>query len=409
MSSRTGFSPFIPGSDDVPSVWAGRSAELADWQAVRTRRLAGVYERGRAVLGEFGIGKSVLVNRIASEATAAGDLVTPQMRIPVGVDAMALLADGLRRLAADHSLDGRIGDRATTLMNRIEEIRLPVVGGGLSTRQPVDPLPHRAVGQLMVHLGRIAREDGRLLVIRLDEIQNIEVPNGLSQILTVLGDALNESLVEHDVAGIRREPKLPIVVYLSGLPDFRRRAADSGATFSRRFKLFDLDPLSDSELRGALAPFTTTGWPILTDQGPAHVHLDPGAIDLLVDHSMGDPFVFQLAGEAMWNAGTGLVVTHEEATRGWNAARREIRSVVVGRLEGLTDLQMRYLTAAAEERDDDRRTAGVVANAIGYDTSTQAASTAHALDVERGLIRREAGRITFRSPSVQAYLRGDWP
>lgn len=36
-------------------------------------------------------------------------------------------------------------------------------------------------------------------------------------------------------------------------------------------------------------------------------------------------------------------------------------------------------------------------------------STAHALDVEGGLIHREAGRITFPSPSVRAFLADGWP
>lgn len=67
--------PFVQGSDHVPAVWARRAEEIADWHAVlRPRRLAGEYERGRAVLGEPGIGKSVLVNRLADEAASVGDL-----------------------------------------------------------------------------------------------------------------------------------------------------------------------------------------------------------------------------------------------------------------------------------------------------------------------------------------------
>lgn len=400
--------PFRPGSDDVPGVWAGRESELADARAVRERRLAGVYERGRAVLGEFGIGKSVLVNRIAQDAVAEGHWVAPSLRAPVGVDPIALLADSLRRVSTTHHLDEAIGRAATGLMDRIEEIRLPVVGGGIRTKPPHDPLPHRAVLDLLAHLGRLARSNDRLLVVRLDEVQNVSVPAGLSQILTVLGDALDASTEESDAAGIRRQVKLPLVVYLSGLSDFRRRAADSGATFSRRFKIFDLEPLTESEMRHALSPFAIDGWQVLTEEGPVGIFMEPGAIDIVVERCMGDPFVFQLAGEAAWNAGTGQIVTTEEAERGWGAARREIRSVVEGRLSGLTDLQYRYLLAAATV-DDSERTAAKVAGALGYDNSTQVASTAHALDNDRGLIRRESGSIVFRSPSVRAFLAGDWP
>ena len=59
-------SPFSPGSDTVPRVWAGGTSQLGDWRDVlRPRRVAGIHERGRTVLGEAGSGKSSLVRRIA--------------------------------------------------------------------------------------------------------------------------------------------------------------------------------------------------------------------------------------------------------------------------------------------------------------------------------------------------------
>ena len=43
-------SPFSPGSDTVPRVWAGRAAQLSDWRDVlRPRRLGGIAERGRTL------------------------------------------------------------------------------------------------------------------------------------------------------------------------------------------------------------------------------------------------------------------------------------------------------------------------------------------------------------------------
>jgi ABC-type transporter Mla maintaining outer membrane lipid asymmetry ATPase subunit MlaF len=40
-----------------------------------------VYERGRVILGDQGIGKSVLVRRIAAEAAGLVDLVVPTVRV----------------------------------------------------------------------------------------------------------------------------------------------------------------------------------------------------------------------------------------------------------------------------------------------------------------------------------------
>jgi MoxR-like ATPase len=69
--------PFQPGSDVVPAVWAGRVRQMSDWRDVLRPRLdAGLFERGRTILGEPGLGKSTLVRRIAAEAEERGDWVT---------------------------------------------------------------------------------------------------------------------------------------------------------------------------------------------------------------------------------------------------------------------------------------------------------------------------------------------
>ena len=97
--------PFSPGSDTVPDVWAGRTEHLGDWRdVVRPRRLAGLPERGRTILGEPGLGKSALVRRIAAEASRAGDWVTPQLRIPAGSDPLKLVARAVLDLAGQAGL-----------------------------------------------------------------------------------------------------------------------------------------------------------------------------------------------------------------------------------------------------------------------------------------------------------------
>jgi hypothetical protein len=159
---------------------------------------------------------------------------------------------------------------------------------------------------------------------------------------------------------------------------------------------------------GRPRPFTTAGWPLLGGEGPERVHLAPDAVDLVVARCLGDPFLFQLAGEAAWNAGTGAVVTVEEAERGWGSSRREILRYAEARLEGLTELQLRYLRGSAALPPEERTAANVAAQ-LGRSASTELASTAHALDADRRLIRRVSGRVRFRSPVVEAHLGGGWP
>lgn len=402
--------PFLPGADRVPEIWAGRRLEIADFtDIVRPRRRAGQYERGRAVLGEFGIGKSALINRIADEAEAAGDWVTAKVRAALGADVLHLVGESLAAFLRERSRDARLARTHDRLLRRIEEVTLPAGGGGVRVRPPApEPNAYRALLDTLIELATLAREEGRLLLLRIDEIQNVTSPEALSQLLTVLGDALEATVPRVDAGGIRREDALPLAVYVSGLPDFHDLAAAAGATFSRRFRTLELEPLEEADLREALRPFTTDGWPLLGEAGEVRVVMDEEAVDLLVSVPIGDPFLFQLAGEAAWNAGTGRVITAEEARRGWQAARREVTRYVESRLRGVSDLQLEVLRAAAA-LPDVKRTAAAIARAVGRKSSAEIASTTRSLDVEHRLIRREAGRVTFRSPAVAAFLAGGWP
>ena len=402
-------SPFVPGSGLVPRVWAGREAELADAEAAGVRRLAGVYDRGRAVLGEFGLGKSVLVNRVAQRFAGEGHWVAPSVRIPVGADPVTLLAIALRGVAAEHGLDAAIGRVASGLLERVAAFTLPVVGGGAVLRRPPDDaLGYQDVLRLLEQVARLARAERRLLVVRVDEVQNITSSSALSRLLTVLGDGLEASDTERDAAGTDHERLLPLLVFLSGLPDFRDRVGRAGATFARRFKIHELEHLEEAELRGALIPFVTEGWPVLAADGMRRVHMDDGAVDLIVRACLGDPFLFQLAGEAAWNAGDGPVILEEDAARGWRLVRREVVRYVESRLGGLSDLQLAYLRTAAQIPEHER-TGAAVAAGMGRPGSAALASTAQALDRTHGLLRREAGRVRFRSESVRAFLAGGWP
>jgi hypothetical protein len=61
------------------------------------------------VLGEFGIGKSVLVNRLAEDAAAEGHWVATPVRVPSDADPVPLLAEVLGSLARTQRLDDRLG------------------------------------------------------------------------------------------------------------------------------------------------------------------------------------------------------------------------------------------------------------------------------------------------------------
>jgi hypothetical protein len=254
---------------------------------------------------------------------------------------------------------------------------------------------------LLVDLAAATQAQGRALIVRIDEVQNLS-GSSLSALLTSMGDVLNTDHQATDPAGNTHERKLPVLVYLSGLPEFYARATVAGTTFARRFKPLELGPLEDADLHLALRPFLTEGWEVLGPDGPVRIRMDAEVPGALAAAAHGSPFLFQLVGEAAWNAGGGTTITLAEAQRGVASTARETAAHFALRLAPLTDRQRAYLLAAASLSDVER-TAGRVAALLGA-TSEQLASTAQSLDDRHRLIRRSAGRITFRSPGLAAHL-----
>lgn len=399
--------PFVPGSDRVPGVWAGRGDELADWERkVRPRRLAGTYERGRALLGPPGIGKSVLVNRIAADASAAGDLVTRPVRIPHGSNVVALVAEVLVDLADRERAGGSLARRTMEVVGRLR--RVTVANTGVEFDPAATSVPaHRDLFRLLVELGRAAADRRQVVLLRIDEVQNATDSAALSQLLVALGDALAEEITVHDPVGNPHQQVLPVVVYLTGLPEFLDATQAAGATFARRFAPVVLEPLRDVEVRQALATFRTTGHPVLGEDGPAAVFMTDAAIEAIVQRCLGDPYLFQLAGEAAWNAGADAVIDVPDVERGWGGAAREARAHVERALARLPDGERRVLDAVVA-LDADQRTATAVARHLGRSGAPAVASALQRLDDQRGILSR--GRpINFRMRTVEGLLAGWWP
>lgn len=101
----------------------------------------------------------------------------------------------------------------------------------------------------------------------------------------------------------------------------------------------------------------------------------------------GEPFLFQLAGEGAWYAGTGQVITSEEVIAGWDERRREAAEHVERILARLPARERQFLEAMAR-MDASDRSATNIAQAMGFESATQAGATAQRLETVRGIIER---------------------
>ena len=403
-------SPFSPGSDTVPKVWAGRTSQLNDWRDVlRPRRLAGIHERGRTILGEAGSGKSSLVRRIAREATEAGDWATPQLRIPSGTDPIKRVASALLDLSSTAGLSSAREKRIGDLLRRVETVAAS--GISLSVRAQDGPEPYTALTELLIEIGRAAmRRQNVMVMLHIDEVQNIADEHARSQLLIALGDALAYEETVALPGGPQVDLALPIAVYLTGLPEFEDMAgAQAGAAFARRFQTVTLDAIDDADLTAALQTFVTEGWPVATEAGGAErVFLAADAQRAIVERARGEPFLFQLAGERAWYAGTDDLITAEQVASGWRGAVHEAETHVQRILERLPAREREFLDAMAQLPPPER-TLTNIARALDYHRASDAGPTAQRLDLIRRVIRRGRPHYTFRNRAVGAYLESDWP
>ncbi len=402
-------SPFSPGSDTVPKVWAGRTSQLNDWRDVlRPGRLAGIHERGRTILGEAGSGKSSLVRRIAREATEAGDWATPQLRIPSGTDPIKRVASALLDLSSTAGLSSAREKRIGDLLRRVETVAAS--GISLSVRAQDGPEPYTALTELLIEIGRAAmRRQNVMVMLHIDEVQNIADEHARSQLLIALGDALAYEETVALPGGPQVDLALPIAVYLTGLPEFEGMAgAQAGAAFARRFQTVTLDAIDDADLTAALQTFVTEGWPVATEAGGTErVFLAADAQRAIVERARGEPFLFQLAGERAWYAGTDNLITAEHVKAGWRNAAPEAEAHVQRILDRLPARERQFIEAMAELAPEERSLTNIARKA-GYEKATDAGPTAQRLDRTRRIIHR--GRpYRFRHRAVEARLTSDWP
>ena len=402
-------SPFSPGSDTVPKVWAGRTSQLNDWRDVlRPRRLAGIHERGRTILGEAGSGKSSLVRRIAREATEAGDWATPQLRIPSGTDPIKRVASALLDLSSTAGLSSAREKRIGDLLRRVETVAAS--GISLSVRAQDGPEPYTALTELLIEIGRAAmRRQNVMVMLHIDEVQNIADEHARSQLLIALGDALAYEETVALPGGPQVDLALPIAVYLTGLPEFEDMAgAQAGAAFARRFQTVTLDAIDDADLTAALQTFVTEGWPVATEAGGTErVFLAADAQRAIVERARGEPFLFQLAGERAWYAGTDNLITAEHVKAGWRNAAPEAEAHVQRILDPLPARERQFIEAMAELAPEERSLTNIARKA-GCEKATDAGPTAQRLDRTRRIIHR--GRpYRFQHRAVEARLTSNWP
>lgn len=272
--------PYTPGAGSLPIELAGREEEIEACRVMIGRLERGMPDRPLAIHGLRGVGKTVLVRRLADEARQRGWVVVHR-ELRSGARLRPLLARALdaalRELESETKLRKLVGRLRSVLASFTASID---AGGTVSLSIDVEPATGVADSgelegdtvDLLVEVGRVAREEERGLLLALDELHELDEAG-----LEALTAALHQTT----------QLELPVGLLCAGLPHLPTRLIEAKTYAERLYRFPHLAALSDEASRDAL---------VVPAEGE-HVAFEANAIEEIVAKSAGYP--------DSWRSGAG--------------------------------------------------------------------------------------------------------
>jgi hypothetical protein len=387
MDART--NPFAPGAGTQPPELAGRSGIITDAEVAIARSKAG-QAKSQMLLGLRGVGKTVLLNRIAQDAESEGRL-TISLEAPEEHRLAEMLVPPLRtvlfrlstaektRVVAKRAL-GVLRSFAGAFKAKIGDVEFgvkPETGVADSGNLEID-LP-----QLLVEVTTTAKEAGSALVLLIDEVQYLTSTDLSALIVSV-----------HKVG----QKALPFVLFGAGLPQLAALASEAKSYAERLFDYEEVGPLTDDAAQAAIRQ------PLRRHR----VEIDQDALDFIVRKTKGFPYFLQEWGYQAWNAAADSPISLADvkvATRG--AVERLDRSFFKARVDRLTPRERKYMAAMASLGPGPHRS-GDIAAAM-KEGVTAVAPLRNGL-IKKGMIYSpQHGDTAFTVPMFDEYLQRAMP
>ncbi|WP_203859454.1 ATP-binding protein [Plantactinospora mayteni] len=410
--------PYAPGAGQRPPELAGRGRELEVFDIVLERIARGRPERSLVLTGLRGVGKTVLLNTLRSQAInrlwGTGKIEArpdQSIRRPVA----AALHMAIRELAPRHRAPDRIDDFLGVL--KAFALRSAPAGAGRgagATRlrdrwQPGIDVPAASgradsgdieidLVELFTDAAEVAADVGTGVAVFLDEMQDLG-PEDVSGLCAAC----------HELSQLGA----PLIVVGAGLPHLPAVLSAAKSYSERLFRYQRIDRLDRIAADQALCA------PAAREQ----VDYEPKALDLLYEKSGGYPYFVQAYGKATWDSAPRSPVTAADVRVAAPEAEAELAVGFFGsRFERATPAEREYMRAMAalslvEAPDGDDGTGGgprddmdaaVSTAEIARSLGRKPASLSPARDalIKKGLIYSgERGTVAFTVPHFGRYLR----
>jgi hypothetical protein len=378
--------PFSPGSGLTPPEIVGRQAEIDAFDLIVARSRGRRHNRGMLLHGLRGVGKTVLLNRFAKQATAANWFVVEfEGRIGEPGGEALRLGRALLRAATLRTRgvepQGQWREAMGTIASFSNTLGVPTMdfgidatpGRGDSSRLEVD------LEEVVEDLASALRESSSAFGLFIDEMQDLD------------GELLAALLAAQHRAG---QKGLPFYIIGAGLPNLPVLLSEVRSYAERLFDFREIGPLDRMDASAALVnPLSTTG-----------ATFAAAALNLLLDAADGYPYFLQTYGQAVWDIADDRLIAVEQAELAITEGNHELdMGFFLTRWGRVTPAQREYLRAMAETGGDISSTAEV-AKYLGKTLSSLSV-------VRQGLIVRtiiyvpERGKVAFSVPGMPAFIR----
>ncbi|WP_189041600.1 ATP-binding protein [Micromonospora sonchi] len=401
--------PYAPGAGQRPPELAGRGRELDVFDIVLERIARGRPERSLMLTGLRGVGKTVLLNTLRSQAInrlwGSGKIeARPEqsLRRPIA----AALHMAVREIAPRHRAPDRI-DAFLGVLKAFAQRGTPTGRGAPKLRdrwQPGIDVPAAAgradsgdieidLVELLTDAASVASDVGTGMAVFIDEMQDLG-PEDVSALCAAC----------HELSQLGA----PLIVVGAGLPHLPAVLSAAKSYSERLFRYQRIDRLDRIAADQALC-------------APAEredVEYEAKALDLLYEKSGGYPYFVQAYGKATWDHAPRSPISVADVRVAAPEAEAELAVGFFGsRFERATPAEREYMRAmatlslvegAVEDGGRDDMDAAVPTAEIARALGRKPASLSPARDalIKKGLIYSgERGTVAFTVPHFGRYLR----
>lgn len=384
--------PFAPGAGTQPPEFAGREDLLETVRIACARIRRGNPAKSVLMVGLRGVGKTVLLDRMRSDAEHTG-LTTVRIESPESRSLPGILAPQLRSaiLRLSRSAQAKeLADRAMrALIGFVTALRVKF--NDIEVGVDVEPEPGLADNGDLEHdlqdlfeaVGQAAERADSALAMFVDELQYVEEDQ-----LAALIVALHRT----------SQRRLPVVLVGAGLPQLRGRMGKAKSYAERLFEFPDVGPLDRVAADKALSS------PAIKE-GAA---FDESALAAIYDQTEGYPYYLQEWGKHAWDVADDSPITAEDVELATSGAIASLdASFFRVRFDRCTPSEKRYLRAMAERGRGPHRSGDI---AVELDRTVQSLAPTRSNLINKGMVWSPShGDTSFTVPLFDGFMKRIMP